>query len=116
MSEKLAKAVFGELTLGEVWESVRGRVDSVRVDDSVGETSFSTFHLVPGVKLGLSNHPADEHSNPDCWFALKTKVDVRGDYIELVHDDWFGEEERLSIRFLLHPEPQVIGLDFLLKG
>lgn len=117
MSEKLAKAVFGELTLGEVWESVMERVDEVRVEDPAGDTLFTTFHTTPGVSLGFSNHSAeDEDLKPEYSFDFNAKVKVRENHIELLHEDWFGEETKIQIYFLFRPETQVIGLDFLIKG
>lgn len=109
------KSALGELTLGDVWEAVKDRVDVVRVEDPAGDVFFTCFHLTPRVSLGLSNS-SDQDSELEYSFDLETKVKARADHIELSHEDWFGEHETIRVYFLFHPEPQTIELSFLLPG
>lgn len=112
------KAVLGELTFGEVWELVKNQVHEVRIEDREGETSFTTFHMKPGVSLGLSNNSADdEDSLSDFDFDLNTKVKVKDDCLEVVCENWLvcpRGAQKVYVYFLFHPKPQVVNLGFLL--
>lgn len=118
--ESLAnKAALGELTLGEVWELVRDRFDSVLIVDQSGDKwgPYGTTHFSPGVGVGFSGGDLRE---PEIYhvelFDLNAKVKLREDRVELEHDDGFGDVETLSFYFYFRPEPEVIRFDHLLPG
>lgn len=112
------KAALGELTLGDIWDLVKDRVHSVQVEESEFKWGpYETISFVPGVRLEVSSGPiSEEDQEPEYSFDLKTKVRVKGDHLELVYEDKYGGEESLSVYFMHQPEPQAIGLDFLLPG
>lgn len=114
----LNKATLGELTLGEVWEIIGGRVEMVVVADADFRWGpFENISLTPRVKLELFEFSFEERDgsvHPEYSFNLSSKVTVKGDHLEIIYEDKFGDKEKLALYFLFRPEPQTLDLGFLL--
>lgn len=112
------KAALGELTLGEVWDLVGERVEMVVVADADFRWGpFENISLTPRVKLELFEFSFEESEgsvHPEYSFKLSGKVTVKGDHLEIIYEDKFGDKEKLALYFMFRPEPQTLDLSFLL--
>lgn len=112
------KAAFGELTLGEVWDFVGERVQMVMVADSEFKWGpFENISITPRLRLEVFEFSFEERGEdapPEYSFDFGSKVTVKGDHLEIIHRDGFGDEEKLALYFMYRPDPQVINLGFLL--
>lgn len=77
MSELVAKTVFGEMTLGEVFQKFEGRVSSITVILDRGMDSEYTSWIFDAGTVSFVGEWEVEYE-----FPLNTKVKVREDFLE----------------------------------
>ena len=76
MSELVAKTVFGEMTLGEVFQKFEGRASSITVDRNDVSNDYDSWILEDGTVSFVGEWEVEYE------FPLNTKVKVREDFLE----------------------------------